>query len=64
MPHKHNPVACAALIAIHAKMPGLAATMLHAMPQEHERGLGTVAGGMGHRAGGIPTGIGFGRVCD
>jgi 3-carboxy-cis,cis-muconate cycloisomerase len=40
MPHKHNPVASAALIAIHAKMPGLAATMLHAMPQEHERGPG------------------------
>ncbi len=40
MPHKHNPVGCAALIAIHAKMPGLAATMLHAMQQEHERGLG------------------------
>lgn len=40
MPHKHNPVGCAALIAIHAKMPGLSATMLHAMQQEHERGLG------------------------
>ena len=40
MPHKHNPVGCAALIAIHAKMSGLCATMLHAMPQEHERGLG------------------------
>jgi 3-carboxy-cis,cis-muconate cycloisomerase len=40
MPHKHNPVACAALLAIHARMPGLAATMLNAMPQEHERGLG------------------------
>jgi 3-carboxy-cis,cis-muconate cycloisomerase len=40
MPHKHNPLASAALIAIHAKMPGLAATMLHAMPQEHERGPG------------------------
>ena len=40
MPHKHNPVGCAALIAIHAKMPGLAATMLLAMQQEHERGLG------------------------
>lgn len=40
MPHKHNPVLSAALIAIHAKMPGLAATMLYAMPQEHERGLG------------------------
>jgi 3-carboxy-cis,cis-muconate cycloisomerase len=40
MPHKHNPVASAALLAIHARMPGLAATMLYAMPQEHERGLG------------------------
>jgi 3-carboxy-cis,cis-muconate cycloisomerase len=40
MPHKHNPVGCAALIAIHAKMPGLSATMLQAMQQEHERGLG------------------------
>ena len=40
MPQKHNPVTSAALIAIHAKMPGLAATMLYAMPQEHERGLG------------------------
>jgi 3-carboxy-cis,cis-muconate cycloisomerase len=40
MPHKHNPVACAAVIATNARMPGLAATMLHAMPQEHERALG------------------------
>ncbi|MGB6191499.1 MAG: lyase family protein [Terracidiphilus sp.] len=40
MPHKHNPVGCAALIAIHAKMPGLSATMLQGMQQEHERGLG------------------------
>jgi 3-carboxy-cis,cis-muconate cycloisomerase len=40
MPHKHNPVASAALVAIHAKMPGLVATLLHAMPQEHERGAG------------------------
>jgi len=40
MPHKRNPVGCAAFIAIHAKMPGLSATMLHAMQQEHERGLG------------------------
>jgi 3-carboxy-cis,cis-muconate cycloisomerase len=40
MPHKHNPVGSAALVAIHAKMPELVATMLHAMPQEHERGLG------------------------
>jgi 3-carboxy-cis,cis-muconate cycloisomerase len=40
MPHKHNPVACAAVIATNARMPGLASTMLHAMSQEHERGLG------------------------
>jgi 3-carboxy-cis,cis-muconate cycloisomerase len=40
MPHKHNPVSCAAVIAAYAKMPGLAAAMLYAMPQEHERGLG------------------------
>jgi len=40
MPHKHNPVACAAVLAIHTRMPGLVATMLYAMPQEHERGLG------------------------
>lgn len=40
MPHKHNPVACAAVLAVHTSMPALAATMLAAMPQEHERGLG------------------------
>lgn len=40
MPHKRNPVASAAVIAAHARMPGLVATMLNAMPQEHERGLG------------------------
>jgi 3-carboxy-cis,cis-muconate cycloisomerase len=40
MPHKRNPVACAAVIAAHEKMPGLAVTMLHSMPHEHERGLG------------------------
>ena len=40
MPQKHNPIACAAVLAVHARMPALAATMLHAMLQEHERGLG------------------------
>ena len=40
MPHKHNPVSCAAVLAAHARMPGLVSTMLSAMPQEHERGLG------------------------
>lgn len=40
MPHKHNPIGCAGVMAAHARMPGLVVTMLHAMPQEHERGLG------------------------
>ncbi len=40
MPHKNNPVACAAVIAAHQRIPGLVVTMLHAMPQEHDRGLG------------------------
>lgn len=40
MPQKRNPVGCAAVIAAHARMPGLVTTMLNAMPQEHERGLG------------------------
>src|SRR3954447_479617 len=40
MPQKHNPVACAAIIAVHAQMPAVAATMLQSMLQEHQRGLG------------------------
>jgi 3-carboxy-cis,cis-muconate cycloisomerase len=40
MPHKRNPVTCAAVLAAAARAPGLVATMLAAMPQEHERGLG------------------------
>jgi 3-carboxy-cis,cis-muconate cycloisomerase len=40
MPHKHNPVLCAAVIAAAARVPGLVSTLLYAMPQEHERGLG------------------------
>ena len=40
MPHKRNPVACAAVLACAARVPGLVATLLAAMPQEHERGLG------------------------
>lgn len=40
MPHKRNPVACAVLLAAAARAPGLVATLLGAMPQEHERGLG------------------------
>jgi 3-carboxy-cis,cis-muconate cycloisomerase len=40
MPHKANPVACARIIAAAKRAPGLAATLLGAMDQEHERGLG------------------------
>jgi 3-carboxy-cis,cis-muconate cycloisomerase len=40
MPHKRNPVACAAILAAATRVPGLVATLLAAMPQEHERGLG------------------------
>jgi 3-carboxy-cis,cis-muconate cycloisomerase len=40
MPHKQNPVGCAVILAASERMPGLAATLLHAMPQEQERGLG------------------------
>jgi len=40
MPQKQNPVACATVLACGARAPGLVATMLVAMPQEHERGLG------------------------
>jgi 3-carboxy-cis,cis-muconate cycloisomerase len=40
MPHKQNPVGAAVAIAAAVRAPGLVATMLAAMPQEHERGLG------------------------
>jgi 3-carboxy-cis,cis-muconate cycloisomerase len=40
MPHKRNPVRAAAAIAGAVRSPGLVATMLSAMLQEHERGLG------------------------
>ena len=40
MPHKANPIACARIIAAAKRAPGLAATLLAAMDQEHERGLG------------------------
>jgi 3-carboxy-cis,cis-muconate cycloisomerase len=40
MPHKRNPVACAAALAAAMRAPGLVATMLTAMIQEDERGLG------------------------
>jgi 3-carboxy-cis,cis-muconate cycloisomerase len=40
MPHKRNPVRAAVAIAGAVRSPGLVATMLSAMVQEHERGLG------------------------
>jgi len=40
MPHKRNPVGAAAILAAATRVPALVATLLSAMPQEHERGLG------------------------
>lgn len=40
MPHKRNPVLCTLILAAAQRAPGLVSTMLVAMPQEHERGLG------------------------
>jgi 3-carboxy-cis,cis-muconate cycloisomerase len=40
MPHKRNPVGCAVALAAAIRVPPLVATMLAAMTQEHERGLG------------------------
>jgi 3-carboxy-cis,cis-muconate cycloisomerase len=40
MPHKRNPVGAAVMIGAATRAPGLVATMLSAMAQEHERSLG------------------------
>jgi len=40
MPHKHNPVACSVVLAAAARVPGLVSTVLSAMVQEEQRGLG------------------------
>lgn len=40
MPHKRNPVASAVVLSAAVRVPGLVSTMLSAMPQEQERGLG------------------------
>lgn len=40
MPQKRNPVGAAVTLAAAQRVPGLVATMLGAMTQEHERGLG------------------------
>ena len=41
MPHKRNPVGAIGLVACAQRAPGLVATMLAAMGQEHERGAGS-----------------------
>jgi 3-carboxy-cis,cis-muconate cycloisomerase len=41
MPHKRNPVAAVATLACTERVPGLVATMLGAMAQEHERAAGS-----------------------
>lgn len=40
MPHKRNPVLCTLILAAAKRAPGLVATMLTCLPQEHERALG------------------------
>jgi 3-carboxy-cis,cis-muconate cycloisomerase len=40
MPHKRNPVASAAILAASTRVPALVSSLLTAMMQEHERGLG------------------------
>ena len=40
MPHKHNPTGCQVALSAAIRAPGLAGTLLVALPQEHERGLG------------------------
>jgi 3-carboxy-cis,cis-muconate cycloisomerase len=40
MPHKRNPIACSLTLAAAHRVPGLVASFLSAMVQEHERGVG------------------------
>jgi len=40
MPQKRNPVTCAVVLAAATRIPGLVNTLLSAMPQEEQRGLG------------------------
>jgi 3-carboxy-cis,cis-muconate cycloisomerase len=40
MPHKRNPVGCAAVLTAAVRVPALVSTMLSGMVQEHERALG------------------------
>ena len=47
MPHKRNPVAAVSVVACTERIPGLVATMLAAMAQEHERAAGAWQGEWG-----------------
>lgn len=40
MPHKRNPVTCAAILSSVGRLPGLMATLYAAQNQQHERALG------------------------
>ncbi len=40
MPHKQNPVGCALTLAAAQRVPGMVASFLSSMVQEHERGVG------------------------
>ena len=40
LPHKHNPVSASVALAASLRAPALVSTLLGAMPQEHERGVG------------------------
>jgi 3-carboxy-cis,cis-muconate cycloisomerase len=40
MPHKHNPLTCAVVLAAGQRVPHLVSTMLGAMVHEYQRGLG------------------------
>jgi 3-carboxy-cis,cis-muconate cycloisomerase len=40
MPHKRNPAACLLALEAGRRVPGLAATLLNQLQNEHERGIG------------------------
>jgi 3-carboxy-cis,cis-muconate cycloisomerase len=42
MPHKRNPIGCAIALAAAQRIPGLVASYLSAMSQEHERSVGGI----------------------
>jgi 3-carboxy-cis,cis-muconate cycloisomerase len=42
MPHKRNPIGCAVTLAATNRLPGLVASFLSSMSQEHERAVGGI----------------------